>query len=199
MLGEKLKKLRIQKRITQQQMAEILNINRTTYNKYETGAIIPPSYMCKELSEYFNVSVDYLLEINQEKKKGFKIPVLGYVKAGIPIEAVEEIVDYEEITEELSRTGEFFGLTIKGDSMEPRIKNNDVVIVKKQPTVENGQVAVILVNGQDATVKKISLNENGMTLIPFNSSYEPISYSNKEIKELPVEIIGRVVELRGKF
>ncbi len=132
-------------------------------------------------------------------KKGIRIPVLGSVAAGIPIEAIEDIVDYEEISEDMSMRGEFFGLKIKGSSMEPRIKEGDVVIVRQQPEVESGDVAIVLVNGDSATCKKVVINEGGITLIPFNLTYQPQFYSAEQVANLPVRIIGKVVELRGKF
>lgn len=137
--------------------------------------------------------------VRQSRKIGIKIPVLGYVRAGMPMEAVEEIIDYEEISEEMARQGEYFGLQIKGDSMEPRIKEGDVVIVRKQSDVISGDIAVVMVNGEDATVKKIVKHENGISLLPFNQAYAPLFYTQDEAVSLPVEIIGRVVELRGKF
>lgn len=120
--------------------------------------------------------------------------------AGIPIETVEEILDYEEITPELAATGEFFALKIRGHSMEPRMMEGDVVIVRKQEDVESGDVAIVLVNGNEATVKRVKKQEEGITLIATNTSvYEPHFYSSKEIKNLSVQILGKVVELRGKF
>lgn len=132
--------------------------------------------------------------------RGVRIPVLGRVVAGIPIEAVEEVLDYEEITPELAATGEFFALQVRGDSMEPTLRDGDVVIVKKQPTVDSGDIAIVLVNGNDATVKEIKESPSGITLIGHNVAvYTPQFYSNKEIQNLPVQIIGKVVEMRRKF
>lgn len=131
--------------------------------------------------------------------KSKKIPVLGKVIAGIPIDAVEEILDYEEISEEMSRQGEFFALQIKGDSMEPKFSEGDVVIVRKQEDVDNGDIAIVLVNGYEATVKKIKKFEGGINLIPTNSSYDVMTYTNEQIEKLPVQIVGKVVELRAKF
>ena len=106
----------------------------------------------------------------------------------------------EEINEKIARCGDYFALEIKGDSMEPKMSKGDIVIVKQQNTVENGQIAIVLVNGDEATVKKVRFRDNGIELIAFNSYvYEPHFYSAKEIEELPVKIIGRVVELRAKF
>lgn len=128
-----------------------------------------------------------------------RVPVLGRVAAGIPLDAVEEIMGYEDISSVRYSSGEYFGLEIKGQSMEPKISDGDVVIVRKQSDVDSGDIAVVLVNGDAATVKKIKKSQQGVTLIPNNPAYEPIYYSNKEIESLPVSIIGKVVELRAKL
>ena len=158
-------------------------------------------------ASYFGVSVDYLLGNESvsdgppaPSRPGSKwIPVLGKVAAGTPIEAVEDILDYEEIDAKTAASGEHFALQIKGQSMEPRIKDGDVVIVRKQDGCDSGDVAVVLVNGDEATVKRIKKEPAGIMLIPSNPSYEPKFYSNDEILSLPVRIIGKVIELRAKF
>ena len=99
----------------------------------------------------------------------------------------------------MASQGEHFALKIKGQSMEPRIFEDDVVIVKKQDDCDSGDIAVVLVNGNEATVKRIKKRPEGLMLIPNNPAYEPMFYSNEEIENLPVRIIGKVVELRGKF
>lgn len=131
--------------------------------------------------------------------KGVVINVLGRVAAGIPIEAIEDIIDTEEISEELAKTGDFFGLQIHGDSMEPRMKAGDVVIVRKQDDAESDDIVIALVNGDDATCKRLKKYADGISLISNNPAYAPMYFSNKEIEEKPVRIIGRVVELRAKF
>ena len=100
----------------------------------------------------------------------------------------------------MAQTGEFYALKVKGNSMEPRICEGDIVIVKVQPDVECGDIAVVIVNGDEATVKKISKSEEGITLIANNTAvYTPRFYTNKQIAELPVIISGKVVELRAQF
>ncbi len=193
--------LRKERGLTQEKVAQYLNTVHSSYNRMENNDIdrISPEYL-KKLSNLYNVSIDFLLGLEQTKKeKGITIPVLGIIPAGIPIEAIEDIIDYEEISQELSRTGEFFGLKVKGDSMAPRIQNGDVVIVRKQEDCETGDVCVVMVNGFDATLKQVKKDYNGISLVPFNDEYKPMFYSNKDILELPVRIIGKVVELRGKF
>jgi repressor LexA len=131
--------------------------------------------------------------------KGVWIPVLGNVAAGIPIEAVEDIIDYEEIDRTTAAGGDFFGLRLKGHSMEPRMREGDVVIVRKQSDADTGDVAVVMVNGQDATVKKIRKLADGICLLPLNPAFEPMYYTAAEMASLPVTILGKVVELRAKF
>ena len=129
-----------------------------------------------------------------------KVPVLGRIIAGIPLEAINDIIDYEEIPKAMARLGEYFGLQVRGNSMEPRIKEDDVVIVRKQSDIENGDIAVVLINGYDATLKKVTKQENGIMLTAYNpEAYPPKFYTNEEIINLPVEILGKVIELRAKF
>ena len=106
------------------------------------------------MADFFNVSVDYLLGRDNtsslpQSTGGTWVPVLGRVAAGIPIEAIEDVEDYEEISPDMAKTGEFFALKIQGDSMEPKISNGDVVIVRQQPDCDNGDIAVVLVNGRE--------------------------------------------------
>ncbi len=146
-----------------------------------------------------NVDISDAQSSKKPQSKGVKINVLGRVAAGIPIEAVEDIIDTEEITQEMAATGEFFGLQIHGDSMEPRMCEGDVVIVRKQDDAESGDIVIAMVNGDDATCKRLRKYRDGIELISNNPSYEPMFFSNEEIASKPVKIIGKVVELRGKF
>ena len=201
----RLKELRNNKGLSQAAIAERFGITQQAYANYERGTRQPDYDTLKKLADYFNVTTDYLLgrdilpKNTAKKKKGIKIPVLGRVQAGIPVDAIEEIIDYEEITEEMAAQGDYFGLVIRGQSMMPRMLEGDVIIVRKQSDVDSGDIAVVLVNGNDATVKKIRKTESGIELVPLNPSFDIIYYTNEEIENLPVSIIGKVVELRGKF
>ena len=132
---------------------------------------------------------------------GIRIPVLGEVPCGIPIEAIELIdaYDWEEIPEKLARTGTFFGLKVKGDSMSPRIQPNDVLIVKQQSDAESGDIVIAKINGSEACCKKLLKQKSGIVLQSFNPNYESMYFSNEEIQNTPVNIIGKVIENRQKF
>ena len=205
----KLKKLRENRGMTQAELGKALDISPSAIGMYEQGRRIPDICTLKKISSFFSVSVDYLIENNLQNDanktppssgKGIRIPVLGRVVAGIPIEAVEEILDYEEITPELAATGEFFALQVRGDSMLPKLEEGDVVIVKKQEDVETGDIAIVLVNGDEATIKQIKKVDGGIMLYGFNPDvYEPHFYSNQQIQELPVRILGKVIESRRSW
>ena len=201
--GTILKELRKSNSLTQQDVADSLQVGRTTYTKIENGIQEIDSETLSKLSRIFNVSTDFLLgnePLQNHKPKSGKIPVLGSIVANTPIEAVTEILDYEEIPEEMAQSGKYFALKIKGNSMAPRICDGDVVIACKQEIVENNEIAVVLINGEDATIKEVQFSKTGITLVGWNvSEYKPHFYPTDEIKSLPVKIIGKVVELRGKF
>lgn len=184
---------------SQADLSKDLNLPFTTISNWYRGIRYPRPDKMQLLADYFGIRMEELIS-NSINNSGIKIPILGTVIAGIPVTAVEDIIGYEEISEKMARCGDYFALKIKGDSMEPKMSKGDIVIVKQQNTVENGQIAIVLVNGDEATVKKVKFRDNGIELIAFNSYvYEPHFYSAKEIDELPVKIIGRVVELRAKF
>lgn len=197
-----LRKLRTEKGLTLQQVADYVGLQKAAIYKYEHGLIVNPKRsLIEKLATLFQVSPSYLLGVTDEQHPqsvtSVRIPILGRVVAGIPLEAITDIEGYEEITPKMASLGEYFALRIKGHSMEPQILDNDVVICKCQSDVESGDIAIILVNGDEATCKQIKKSQEGVTLIGFNPVvYPPHFYSNKEIAELPVNVIGKVVELR---
>lgn len=171
-----------------------LDFKYPTFSDWYNGKKYPRIDKIELLAMYFGIEKSDLIENHETYKpkiKTVKIPVLGYVRAGIPIEAVEEIIGEEEIPEEWLKGGnEYFGLTIKGDSMFPFFIEGDTIIVKKQNTCENGEIAVVLVNGNDATVKEVKKNEDGISLIPYNRMYPPMNYTNEDITNMPITIVG---------
>lgn len=204
--AQRIKELRESKGLSQAALADALDLDRTTINKYEAGDS-RPNRNVKKIASFFNVSADYILGISSIKNpetikkdastKGVRIPVLGSVVAGIPMEAIENIEDYEEIPEVMARQGEYFALKIKGRSMEPKLVEGDIVIVKKMSDVDSGSIAIVLVNGDEATCKQVKKVDGGIMLYGFNSDvYEPHFYSTENIRNLPVQIIGQVVESR---
>jgi len=205
-IAERIKEGMELRNLKQADLVEMTGISKGALSSYISGHYIPKQNNIYLISKALNVSESWLMgnDVPIErsysfKKRGVTINVLGRVAAGIPIEAIENIIDTEEITEEMAKTGDFFGLKIRGDSMEPKISEGDVVIVRKQEDAENGQIIIATVNGTDATCKRLRKYRDGIELISNNPSYEPMFFSNEEIENKPVKIIGRVVELRSKF
>ncbi len=194
------------RQLKQSDLVEKTGISKGALSSYISGRYVPKQNNIFLIAKALNVSESWLmgndvpLERRKiDRKKGVTINVLGRVAAGIPIEAIEEIIDTEEITEELARTGDFFGLQIHGDSMIPNICDGDVVIVRQQEDAETGDIVIATVNGTDATCKRLRKYRDGIELIANNPTYDPMDFSNQEIIEKPVRIIGKVVELRRKF
>lgn len=159
----------------------------------------PVDYIKAKLSEGESPDlIDPPLHTTHESES-IRVPVLGRVAAGIPIEAVEDIIDYEEIPKEMAKGNDYFALKIKGDSMEPRIWNGDVVIVRKQDDAESDEIIIATVNGDDATCKRLMKYKDAIGLLSLNSKYPPMMFSKDEISKKPVRILGKVVEVRGKL
>ncbi len=201
-MAERIKERRLQMAYTQEELAQKLGLQKSAIAKYENGRVenIKRSVIA-DMANILECSPSYLMGWDEPtpSRKGVIINVLGRVAAGIPLEAIEDIIDTEEISEEMAKTGEFFGLQINGDSMEPKFSKGDVVIVRKQNDAESGDIVIAMVNGDDATCKRLKKYQEGIALISTNPAYDPIYFSNKEIEEKPVRIIGKVVELRAKF
>lgn len=201
----RIKQLRTSLEMKQTDLAKQLKVGQNTISNWENGRTEPDSESLQSMAKIFNTSIDYILghsNFKESMPSGItRIPVLGSIPAGIPLEAIEEIIDWEEIPESMCAGGkEYFALEVKGDSMWPDYLPGDVVIVRKTPCFESGDVCVVYVNGYDATLKQVKSQDDGaMTLVPRNQSYPPRTYSKEEVMELPISIAGVVVELRRKI
>jgi len=189
--------------LTLNEVAKKVGITKPTLQRYESGVISNiPSDKIERLAMVYDTTPAYLMGWSNEMKKskiGISIPVLGKVAAGVPIEAVEDILDYAKIDDSPATEGEYFALKISGRSMEPKISDGDIVIVRMQKDVESGEIGIVLVSGEMATCKKIVKHDNGISLVSLNSSYSPIFYTSDEVAGKPVTILGKVVELRARF
>ena len=186
--------------ISQTEICQTLGFSMSTFSDWVRARTYPRIDKIELMANYFGIEKsDLVEERTKSQRAGVAINVLGRVAAGIPINAITEIIDTEEISEDLAKTGDFFALKIKGDSMEPRIVDGDVVIVKQQEDAENGDTVIALVNGDDAVCKRLRKYRDGLELISNNPAYAPMFFDKETIETKPVRIIGKVVELRGKF
>lgn len=201
-----LKELRKKRGWNQSDVAKSLNISTPSYSRYETGKFEPSNDLLVEIAKLYGVTTDYLLGNSDNKKepvKGYRrIPVYGTVAAGIPNEAIQnpDPDEWEDIPESMAHGREFFALRIHGESMTPVLLDGDVVIVERIEDCENGDIAIVLVNGDEATCKQVKKQMSGVTLIGYNAAvYPPHFYTNEEVTKLPVRIIGVVKEMRRKI
>ena len=146
-----------------------------------------------------NITIDNARYI-ETTTKTVKIPILGKVPAGVPIEAIEDIIGYEEIPASMLRDGNnYFSLKIDGDSMYPDYKTGDIIIIRQQSDCNSGDDCVVMVNGDDATFKRVVKQEKSIILKPLNNNYEPYYFDEYEILTKPVKIVGVAVEVRRKL
>ena len=189
--------------ISQEALAKQLNVSQQAVDRWENGGVVPRNKSIEKMLKLFNISRNELFcetPSANYSSQGVKIPILGSVVAGIPVSAITDILGYEEITQQMAHNGKHFALRVKGDSMLPDLKEGDIVIVREQPDVESGSVAIVLINGDEATVKQVKKSKDGIVLFGYNTAvYEPHFYTNKEIEELPIQIIGKVVESRREW
>lgn len=200
--------------ITQKEVADFVGVSEATVSRWESGHIdnmrrdrIAALSKILRLSPLAIMGIDdtdlstRLPDMVPIDARTFRVPIVGRVAAGRPIVADEEIVGYEYIDNRYSKDGhEYFGLRIVGKSMEPTIMDGDIVIVRRQSYVENGEIAIVLIDGEEATAKEVKESADGITLIGHNTAvYTPHFYSAQEVKNLPVQIIGRVVQSIRKF
>ena len=157
-----------------------LGFKYTTFTDWVNGNTYPRIDKIELMANYFNVSKSELVEshTNDSQVKSVVIPVLGRVSAGIPLTAAEYIIDTEEISQAMANDGEYFGLQVKGDSMEPRFTDGDVVIVRKQSYADDGDIVIALINGDDAVVKRLKKYADGIALISTNPDYDPMIFNN---------------------
>lgn len=209
MLNIKLKELRKANKITQEQLAEIIGVERSSVGKYEspTKPVIPSPDIITRIADYFNVSVDYLLdrEVNEPNNdfttydniypiKKHKIPLLGTIACGEPIFANEDRECYVEVGTDIKAD---FCLKAQGDSMiNARILDGDIVFIREQPMVENGEIAAVIIDNE-ATLKRVyyERGENKLMLLPENPKYSPLMYIGEELNN--IRILGKAVAFQS--
>lgn len=210
---KRLKELREEKQISRDELAKAVKLSYWAIAKYEAGERTPDPDTLQRLASYFGCSVDYLLgRIDEPRPMSYvqrlipeaipldkanlkPIPIYGEIRAGEPMFANEEILGYEYVLEDEVKNGDYFFLLVKGDSMiNARICEGDLVLVRKQNWLKNGNIGVFIVNGEEATIKRYYEQDDLIILKPENTAYSPQVYRPEE-----VIILGKVVQLRVKF
>ncbi len=185
----------------QPDIAEVLGVTKSAVNSYFTGTKMPRMDRIKKLADHFGCNVSDLIDDKtiEDQVTAVAIPVLGTVPAGVPIEAIQDILGYEEIPKIMADTGEFFCLRVEGNSMYPLLYSGETIVIKKQETAENGDIVVALVDNNDTTVKRLKKVSDGIILEAENPEYNSLYFNEKQIRNEKVKIIGKAVESRKKL
>lgn len=199
-IGNRIRMRREELNMTQDELAQLLGYkSRSSINKIESGENKLPTDKVAAFAKALDTTTQYIMGVEPGAPKGtsimVKIPVYGSVKAGFPSTMDDDIVDWTTITQRESASADWFGTVVKGNSMEPLMFEGDTLLVRRQPDVENGGIAVVSVGGTDATVKKVKKMQNSIMLIPLNNEYDPMIYAEAD----DVRILGRVTEIRRKI
>lgn len=198
-IADNIKKLRAKYDLTQDELGEIAGVSGGAVSTWERGTAEPRMGAIQKIADYFNISkADIVSDAESLEPIAVRIPVLGSIPAGVPLEAIEDVIDWEDIPAEWARGGqEFFALRVKGDSMYPKFVEDDTIILRKACDCENGDICAVYVNGYDATLKKVLKKRDCIVLQPLNAAYEPMVFDyNDEFNT--IRIAGIVVEIRRK-
>lgn len=197
-IGKKLKSLRKSRNLTQTELGKRLGIPTSTLGMYERNKRTPSPDILAKYINFFDVTYDYIFGNNisvSNSKKYKTIDVLGSIPAGIPVEAISDVIDTEDLSiDNFDLNKDYIGLKVKGDSMYPEYLDGDTVIIQIQPDCESGQDAAVYINGYDATLKKVIKNDDGtITLKPINNNYPPRTFGKNDEQ---ITILGIVKEIR---
>lgn len=199
-----------EKKITQKELADKLDISVSSLRRYLSGERDMPLSVAKDLAENLNISIDSLIGLNLETKefciekvsslldsnKLVRFNVLGQIPAGVPQFAEEYVIDQVDIlVPSYIDDADLFALKVKGDSMREYIYPGDIVIVKRQNNVDSGDIAVVLVNGFDGTLKRVKKDLKGIYLIPENPKYEIMFFPKEQLETYPIKILGKVIKV----
>lgn len=204
MFPQRLKQLRKEMGLSQKSLSEHLGVTQQAVGKWETGRSSPDPATLAQLASLLETSADYLLGITDQTAEPAApalpygespIPVIGTVRAGYGALAFEE--DYGVEYACVKDPANYFYLVVKGDSMEPRIQDGDLALVHRQPTLENGDLGVMVFGEGEGTLKKYIQRGNAVILQPFNPAYEEKVIRGEELNQL--FIAGKVVETRAKW
>ena len=214
-LNNNIKHLRTEKGISQQTLADKVGVDRSTISRIENNEIETTIDNALKIANVLNVDISDLIlkdlrfdnaKLVDVSNDTIQIPVLGTIKAGIAIEAQEDVIEYVDIPKDWLRGNKkFYGLKISGDSMYPKYNENDIVIFEQTEdyTLANKKDCAVMVNGFDATFKNVTISDFGITLVPFNinnsDGYQPTFYTSEQVQSLPVKIVGIAREKRTRL
>ena len=199
MFSENLRYLRKQAQHSQEYLAKQLNYKSfTTIQKWEDGTSKPSYAVIAKIASFYNVSVNDIMEKDLTIQIP-TVPILGTVRGGEPIFAQQQIQGYEPVEPQETNNGEYFYLEVVGDSMkDDRILPGDILYVRKQNTLNNGEIGIVLVD-DEATVKRVYFKNNTLILQPSNDNYQPLVFDEQQLQQHQVQILGKVIHNKIRY
>lgn len=206
--ARRLKFAMAQANIEAQELADKSKVSKYSISQYVNGRHTPSNISAGKMAPVLHVDPVWLMgfdvpmakEVIQQLGTPTRIPVYGSVSAGNGTLADGNIEGFVDIPEDMAKHGDYFGLRIKGDSMEPDIKDGDTVIVRRTEDVPaDGKTVIAIVNGNEGFCKKIAKYAEGLCLSSNNSNYPPKIYTVEQVTQLPVRIVGVVERLIRDF
>lgn len=201
-IGQKIKQLRKAHKLTQEELAKILDVKPTAVSAWELGRNKPLMDKLDMMAHYFGVPISYFFEENQIKRSKtyihfVKLPIVGTISCGNGVIAYEDIEGYEDVPSSWLNGGEYFFLRAKGDSMiNARIMDGDLLLIRKQDDVENGEIAAVLIDGE-AVLKRVYKTDDTIILQSENPMYKPIILNKNDMKD--VRVIGKLKKVVLNF
>lgn len=187
-----------ERNMTQTELAKCMGVSVPTVNWWVRGKSYPRDLQIEKMAKLFNIPVaELVIDHTSVDHTSVAVPILSSIHAGYSSLTQQKILYYEKISPQKSNMGTIFGLRIHGNSMAPKMIEGDIVLVVEQSDVKSGDIAVVMIGQEDATIKRVVKSSEGITLVPFNPEYMPISFTLEQINEIPVKIIGKAIELRS--
>ncbi len=197
MFGEKLRSLRKERNMTQVDLAKALGLDKSSIAKYESAGIIPSVETLQKIAAFFNVSIDYLLNAQlYDINNIVNVEIIGTVVAGRDGIATYEFLGVSQAIN-INDKEEYKYLKVRGDSMSPQIMEGDLALVRLQSDVDSGDLAVVVIDGEEGVIKKIQKTENSISLISFNPMYETRVFVGKDMAK--IRIFGKVVKVERSY
>lgn len=197
MFGEKLRSLRKERNMTQVDLAKALGLDKSSIAKYESAGIIPSVETLQKIAAFFNVSIDYLLNARlYDINNIVNVEIIGTVVAGRDGIATYEFLGVSQAIN-INDKEEYKYLKVRGDSMSPQIMEGDLALVRLQSDVDSGDLAVVIIDGEEGVIKKIQKTENSISLISFNPMYETRVFVGKDMAK--IRIFGKVVKVERSY
>lgn len=194
-----IKELRKRARLSQFELAELCGVHQTAVSQWEQGRTNPDTDMLVALTQIFHTSISTILGLDLPDDP-VMVPVKGFVQAGeMTFIEDEDVCEFAALSPELARRGDYCALRVRGSSMYPMFQDNDIVIIRIDSSPEDNDIVVALEGRENATLKRLKKQKNGILLMAENPEYDSLFYTKEQVQKLPITFFGKAVEIRREI